>query len=79
MHHGVRTDRQQDVDKSVELLGEVEVDEVDLVARDLLPCPDAFADRADRRQRLDFEFDVDVAPAQIVNDGYFVAEVREVE
>jgi hypothetical protein len=49
------------------------------LAADLAPGVQALAERADRRQGLAFEFNVDLAAGEVIDDGDVVAEVGEVE
>ena len=79
VHDRVRPQVRQHRDQPVVLRGQVQADEADLLAGDLFPDPDPLADRPDRRQRLDLQVDVDLATAQIVDDGHIVAAVRQVK
>src|SRR5262249_7780621 len=45
----------------------------------LLPDVDPLAHRADRRQRLNLELNVDLPAAQVVDDGDLVTTIRQVQ
>ena len=79
VHDRVRPQLGQHRNELVVLGGQVQADEADLLAGDLFPDPDPLADRPDRRQRLDLQVDVDLATAQIIDDGHIVATVRQVK
>ena len=59
-------------------MGDVHVDEPHRIATDLLPGFEAFTDAHDRRQRLNFKVDVDLATAEVVHDQNVVALIRQV-
>lgn len=79
MNNGVGTGFEEHANKPVVLLGQVEIDEADLLASVLSPHDQALAYGADRREGLDFELDIDEAPAQVVDDGHVVAGLRQVQ
>ena len=79
VHDRVRAQFQQHRDQPVVLGGQVEVDEADLAAGHLTPDLDPLADRADRGQRLHLEVDVDLATAQVVDNGHVVATIRQIQ
>ena len=69
----------QRVEQPVVLLGQIEVDEPDLLASELLPNRQALAHGPDGGQGLDLELDVDAATRQVVDDDHVVPDIREVE
>jgi len=70
---------EQERNQLVVLGGEVEVPVADLLAGDLAPDSQPLADRPDRRQRFDFEFNVNLASAQVVDDCNVVTTIRQVQ
>ncbi len=79
VHDRVRAQPGQQGGQPVALGGQVEPDEADLPAGDLLPDPQPFAEGPDRRERLDLQLQVDRTAAEVVDDGHIVAAVGEVE
>jgi hypothetical protein len=77
--NGVGTELAQQAFETLVLFGQVEVDEANVLAGQFLPHAQAFAHRPDRCERLDFQLHVDLASAEIVNNGDVVARVREVQ
>ena len=66
-------------DQPVELLAHGHVDEADGLTGQFLPGRDALAHGPDRRQRLDLQFVVDVAAAEVVDDHDIPAMRRKVQ
>src|SRR5262249_30824365 len=58
---------------------DAQVVESDLAARNLLPGAPALAGRANRRQRLDLQLGVDIAPRQVVDDRHLPAARRQMQ
>jgi len=79
VHHRVGAELVQQVEHHAVVLGHVKAVEGDLTTRELLPCRKPRTNRLDRRQRIDFELDVDFATRQVVNDGDFVALGRKMQ
>mmetsp|Transcript_34295 Transcript_34295/g.79279 ORF Transcript_34295/g.79279 Transcript_34295/m.79279 type:complete len:301 (-) Transcript_34295:110-1012(-) len=65
--------------KQVIILGHVQIDELHVLARHLLPRLHADLRRLDGSERVASQFVVDVAPGQVVHYHDIVAHVREVE
>src|SRR5690242_12177828 len=79
MNDRLRPDFLQHRDQPVVLRRQIQVHEPDGVPGHLLPYADPLAHRADRRQRLNLELDVDLPAAQVVDDGDLVTTIRQVQ
>ena len=79
MHNGVRLLLDHELRESVVLLSEVKVNEADVLAGLFLPNTDALTNWANWGQRVNFEFKVDLATAEVVHNDHFVTDVRKVQ
>ena len=79
VHEGVGPPVLEQVEQPLVVDGDVDVVERDVVAGHLLPRPQPLAHRADRRQRLALQLDVDLAAREVVDDRDLVPLCGEVE
>src|SRR5690606_32087376 len=77
--HGIRLEFLQQRQQPVVVLGDIEVHELDRPARDFLPGGEAGLHGTNWGQRTNFQFVVDIAPRQVVDDDDLVLSAREVK
>src|SRR5919112_34016 len=75
----VRLPLEEQVQKLLVVLGDVDVVEVDPVAGQLLPDAQALAHRTNRGEGLTLQLDVYLAPGEVVDNCHLVALRREVQ
>ena len=78
MHNRIGPFAAQEAKQQVVVPGDVEAAEPDLPAADLAPGLQSLLDGRDRGQGLDAQINVDLAPAQVVNDQYVMTGFRQV-
>ena len=78
VHHGVGLFLDQQVEQALVLVGDVHVHEAHGLTADLLPGLQPLADARNRCERLDFQVDVDLAAAEVVDDHDLVTLVRQI-
>ena len=71
VHHGIGRPRQ--IQQPLVLMGDVHVDKPHRLAAGFLPGFEALTDAHDRRQRINFKVNVDLATAEVVHDQNIVA------
>ena len=76
---GVGSPVVEQVQQALVVDGDVEVVERDVAAGDLFPSAQALAHGADGGEGFAFQFDVDLAPREVVHDGHFVAQVGQMQ
>ena len=76
--HGIWALLLKQIQQPLVLMGDVHVDKPHRLAAGFLPGFEALTDAHDRRQRLNFKVDVDLATAEVVHDQNVVALIRQV-
>mmetsp|Transcript_19672 Transcript_19672/g.41282 ORF Transcript_19672/g.41282 Transcript_19672/m.41282 type:complete len:211 (-) Transcript_19672:170-802(-) len=68
-----------ELDEEVVLLGNVEVNEFDVLSGDFLPCLDTDLGTLNGSERIATQLHVDIPPAQIIHDDDIVSLIAEVQ
>ena len=79
MHDSVRPPLNDERQKAMIVLGDVEIVEGSSLAAYLFPGPNTFSDRPDWRERRCLQLVVDVATRQIIDDHHLMVSRRKVQ